>query len=226
VCNLRCSYVSFFTLCQIVARVLDVSQRIFFLGISTRYGTCLLWLCSFNPGDRCILRNCSVLYMYAYSIYHDNCSKRPISIILMYTHLNCYFMFDLWYFCCVFFCFDPFWKIGIQVDLLEPVSHFLEAARENLTGYMDQGEDSHKAANFYCVPLQVVPVDHYLSVDILWKIILPFSVYNLVYFLLQDFTPEEGRYDVIWIQWCIGQLPDDDFISFFNRTKVTWLWLH
>ncbi|ONM09952.1 methyltransferase [Zea mays] len=54
---------------------------------------------------------------------------------------------------------------------------------------MDQGEDSHKAANFYCVPLQ-------------------------------DFTPEEGRYDVIWIQWCIGQLPDDDFISFFNRAKA------
>ena len=50
---------------------------------------------------------------------------------------------------------------------MEPVSHFLEAARENLTGFMDQGEDSHKAANFYCVPLQVVPVDHYLSVDIL-----------------------------------------------------------
>ncbi|TKV91024.1 hypothetical protein SEVIR_9G067500v4 [Setaria viridis] len=76
-----------------------------------------------------------------------------------------------------------------EVDLVEPVSHFLEAARENLTGCMDQGEDSHKAANFYCVPLQ-------------------------------DFTPEEGRYDVIWIQWCIGQLPDDDFISFFNRAKV------
>jgi len=76
-----------------------------------------------------------------------------------------------------------------EVDLVEPVSHFLEAARESLTGYMDQGEDSHKAANFYCVPLQ-------------------------------DFTPEEGKYDVIWIQWCIGQLPDDDFISFFNRAKV------
>jgi hypothetical protein len=40
--------------------------------------------------------------------------------------------------------------------------------------------------------------------------------------VLQDFTPEEGRYDVIWVQWCIGQLPDDDFISFFNRAKVTW----
>ncbi|KAK1643492.1 hypothetical protein QYE76_061297 [Lolium multiflorum] len=76
-----------------------------------------------------------------------------------------------------------------EVDLVEPVSHFLEAARENLAGCMDVGQDTHKAANFYCIPLQ-------------------------------DFTPEEGRYDVIWIQWCIGQLTDDDFISFFNRAKV------
>ncbi|EAY92051.1 hypothetical protein OsI_13745 [Oryza sativa Indica Group] len=76
-----------------------------------------------------------------------------------------------------------------EVDLVEPVSHFLEAAQENLTECMEVGEDTHKAANFYCVPLQ-------------------------------DFTPDEGRYDVIWIQWCIGQLPDDDFISFFNRAKI------
>ncbi|GJN23122.1 hypothetical protein PR202_gb10742 [Eleusine coracana subsp. coracana] len=82
------------------------------------------------------------------------------------------------------------WDLVIQVDLVEPVPHFLEAARENLTGgMMDQGEDSHMAVNFYCVSLQ-------------------------------DFTPEEGRYDVIWVQWCIGQLPDDDFISFFNRAKI------
>ena len=39
-------------------------------------------------------------------------------------------------------------------------------------------------------------------------------------FLLKDFTPEAGRYDVIWIQWCVGQLPDDDFVSFFKRAKV------
>ncbi|EMS61992.1 Alpha N-terminal protein methyltransferase 1 [Triticum urartu] len=76
-----------------------------------------------------------------------------------------------------------------EVDLVEPVAHFLEAARENLSSCMDVEQDTHKAANFYCTPLQ-------------------------------DFTPEEGRYDVIWIQWCIGQLTDDDFISFFNRAKV------
>jgi protein N-terminal methyltransferase len=55
----------------------------------------------------------------------------------------------------------------MQVDLVEPVSHFLEAARENLTGCMDQGEDSHKAANFYCVPLQVLLIDRDRSLDIL-----------------------------------------------------------
>ncbi|KAF6159281.1 hypothetical protein GIB67_032052 [Kingdonia uniflora] len=76
-----------------------------------------------------------------------------------------------------------------EVDLVEPVSHFLEAARESLTCMDCTISDNHKAANFYCVPLQ-------------------------------EFTPEKGRYDVIWVQWCIGQLSDDDFVSFFKRAKV------
>lgn len=37
---------------------------------------------------------------------------------------------------------------------------------------------------------------------------------------LQEFTPDAGRYDVIWVQWCIGHLTDDDFVSFFKRAKV------
>ncbi|OVA05134.1 Protein of unknown function DUF858 [Macleaya cordata] len=76
-----------------------------------------------------------------------------------------------------------------EVDLEEPVSHFLEAARESLCPENGTVSDNHKAVNFYCVPLQ-------------------------------EFTPEAGRYDVIWVQWCIGQLADDDFISFFKRAKV------
>ncbi|KAH7673702.1 Alpha-N-methyltransferase NTM1 protein [Dioscorea alata] len=76
-----------------------------------------------------------------------------------------------------------------EVDLVEPVSHFLEAAHEKLSSEGDMDIDTHKAVNFFCVPLQ-------------------------------EFTPEAGRYDVIWIQWCIGQLPDDDFVSFFKRAKV------
>ncbi|KAK7363234.1 hypothetical protein VNO77_05368 [Canavalia gladiata] len=76
-----------------------------------------------------------------------------------------------------------------EVDLLEPVSHFLEAARETLAPGGHTNSDLHKAVNFFCVPLQ-------------------------------DFTPETGRYDVIWVQWCIGHLTDEDFVSFFQRAKV------
>ncbi|GJW85278.1 alpha N-terminal protein methyltransferase 1 [Tanacetum coccineum] len=65
----------------------------------------------------------------------------------------------------------------------------MEAARENLSPENLSVSDDHKAANFYCTPLQ-------------------------------EFTPDAGRYDVIWIQWCIGQLADDDFVSFFKRAKA------
>ncbi|PIA37843.1 hypothetical protein AQUCO_03000408v1 [Aquilegia coerulea] len=81
-----------------------------------------------------------------------------------------------------------------EVDLVEPVSHFLEVAQTNLNPEHIAVSDDHKAANFYCIPLQ-------------------------------DFTPEEGRYDIIWIQWCIGQLADDDFVSFFKRAKVKWMFI-
>ncbi|CAN0921716.1 Alpha N-terminal protein methyltransferase 1 [Linum grandiflorum] len=77
-----------------------------------------------------------------------------------------------------------------EVDLLEPVSHFLDAARASLSGEaLMTGSDEHKASNFFCVPLQ-------------------------------EFTPEAARYDVIWVQWCIGHLTDNDFISFFSRAKA------
>lgn len=34
---------------------------------------------------------------------------------------------------------------------------------------------------------------------------------------LQDFTPEEGKYDVIWTQWVLGHLTDDDLVEFWRR---------
>ena len=34
---------------------------------------------------------------------------------------------------------------------------------------------------------------------------------------LEGFHPEPQRYDVIWIQWCVGHLTDEDFVSFFQR---------
>jgi len=36
---------------------------------------------------------------------------------------------------------------------------------------------------------------------------------------LQQFTPEPGYYDVIWCQWVLGQLTDDDLLAFFFRCK-------
>ncbi|KAI3436982.1 uncharacterized protein J3R85_005921, partial [Psidium guajava] len=75
-----------------------------------------------------------------------------------------------------------------EVDLLEPVSHFLEAARQTLVPESSSAIEN-KATNFFCVPLQ-------------------------------EFTPDVGRYDVIWIQWCSGHLADDDFVSFFVRAKA------
>lgn len=41
-----------------------------------------------------------------------------------------------------------------EVDLLEPVPHFLDAARVNLSPENLIVSDSHKAANFFCLPLQ------------------------------------------------------------------------
>ncbi|XP_035040334.1 N-terminal Xaa-Pro-Lys N-methyltransferase 1 [Hippoglossus stenolepis] len=36
---------------------------------------------------------------------------------------------------------------------------------------------------------------------------------------LQDFVPESGRYDVIWIQWVIGHLTDDHLVDFLRRCQ-------
>ncbi|KAG8385173.1 hypothetical protein BUALT_Bualt03G0014400 [Buddleja alternifolia] len=75
-----------------------------------------------------------------------------------------------------------------EVDLLEPVSHFLDTARMELAPENLMVSEEYRAVNFFCVPLQ-------------------------------EFTPEAERYDVIWVQWCIGHLSDDDFVSFFKRAK-------
>ncbi|GIX78443.1 n-terminal Xaa-Pro-Lys N-methyltransferase 1-B [Caerostris darwini] len=38
-------------------------------------------------------------------------------------------------------------------------------------------------------------------------------------FGLQEFKPDENCYDVVWIQWVIGYLKDEDLISFLSRCK-------
>eukprot|EP00899_Mesostigma_viride_P004955 jgi/Mesvir1/14460/Mv05172-RA.1 len=88
-----------------------------------------------------------------------------------------------------------------EVDLVEPVAHFLKAAEASLRPQTDAESPAsaaatpgskkawpkgHRAVNFFCKPLQ-------------------------------GFTPERGRYDVIWIQWCMGHLTDSDFVGFLTR---------
>lgn len=36
---------------------------------------------------------------------------------------------------------------------------------------------------------------------------------------LQDFQPELGKYDVIWVQWVLGHLTDEDFVNFFTKCQ-------
>ncbi|CCH46604.1 hypothetical protein BN7_6198 [Wickerhamomyces ciferrii] len=36
---------------------------------------------------------------------------------------------------------------------------------------------------------------------------------------MQDWIPEKGKYWVIWCQWCVGHLPDEEFIKFLIRCK-------
>lgn len=44
-------------------------------------------------------------------------------------------------------------------------------------------------------------------------------VENIYTLGMQDFNPDERRYNVIWIQWVIGHLTDSDLISFLARCK-------
>ncbi|CAG8481368.1 7800_t:CDS:10 [Ambispora leptoticha] len=36
---------------------------------------------------------------------------------------------------------------------------------------------------------------------------------------LQEFSPDPGRYDLIWCQWVLEHLTDDDLVAFFVRSK-------
>ncbi len=95
-----------------------------------------------------------------------------------------------------------------EVDLVEPVKHYLEAAEQKLSA-LDLDADAPRKLRYLCEPLQA------------W-------------------TPDRGRYDVIWVQWCLGHLTDgapaappatkrepnsaasspDDFVALFNRCKA------
>eukprot|EP00096_Caligus_rogercresseyi_P003800 TRINITY_DN1745_c0_g1_i1.p1 TRINITY_DN1745_c0_g1~~TRINITY_DN1745_c0_g1_i1.p1 ORF type:complete len:229 (-),score=47.87 TRINITY_DN1745_c0_g1_i1:2-688(-) len=36
---------------------------------------------------------------------------------------------------------------------------------------------------------------------------------------LQDYSPKDDTYDVIWCQWVLGHLTNEDLVKFFNRCK-------
>lgn len=36
---------------------------------------------------------------------------------------------------------------------------------------------------------------------------------------MQDWEPKEGKYWLIWCQWCVGHLPDEELVKFFERCK-------
>lgn len=37
---------------------------------------------------------------------------------------------------------------------------------------------------------------------------------------LQDFVPESGVYDVVWVQWVLPYLTDEDLVEFLKRAKA------
>lgn len=42
---------------------------------------------------------------------------------------------------------------------------------------------------------------------------------QMIFAGLQDFCPEPEKYDVIWAQWVLIYLNDDDLIKFFKNCK-------
>uniref|UniRef100_A0A1I8PMU0 Alpha N-terminal protein methyltransferase 1 n=1 Tax=Stomoxys calcitrans TaxID=35570 RepID=A0A1I8PMU0_STOCA len=42
------------------------------------------------------------------------------------------------------------------------------------------------------------------------------EIYNVG---LQEFTPSSKKYDVVWSQWVLGHLTDEDLLQFFKRLK-------
>ncbi|EKX43964.1 hypothetical protein GUITHDRAFT_110071 [Guillardia theta CCMP2712] len=63
----------------------------------------------------------------------------------------------------------------------------------------------------------VEPVAHFLQTA--EKELSGFNDGNYIQIGLQDWVPQQGLYDVIWIQWVIGHLTDEDFVAFMMRCK-------
>ncbi|DBA70624.1 hypothetical protein WJX79_002756 [Trebouxia sp. C0005] len=77
-----------------------------------------------------------------------------------------------------------------EVDVVEPSHHYIESARKALSGSSAQSWPSQHKA------------------------------VNFYKVGLENWTPHSERYDVIWIQWALLYLTDDDAVAFFDRCKA------
>ena len=71
-----------------------------------------------------------------------------------------------------------------EVDVIEPVEHFLTKAKENLSAASPSSKGGARV--------------------------------NFLLQGLQDVEAKANRYDVVWIQWCIGHLTDEDCVDFLR----------
>lgn len=78
----------------------------------------------------------------------------------------------------------------VEVDVIEPSHHYIEKARQELSG----------SSSSMSWPSQHKAAEFY-EVG------------------LEKWTPVSQRYDVIWVQWALLYLTDDDAIAFFDRCK-------
>jgi protein N-terminal methyltransferase len=85
------------------------------------------------------------------------------------------------------------------VDVLEPLPHFIAEAKRRLSS------KSHKG-DFFEMGLQVNR-----SIRLISAAVSPSA---------QDFRPPLCTYDVVWIQWAIGHVTDDDMVLLLARLKA------
>ncbi|KAF8610005.1 methyltransferase domain-containing protein [Ceratobasidium sp. AG-I] len=92
-----------------------------------------------------------------------------------------------------------------DVVLVEPAEHFIGKAMQESSAW--QGiQESTKSVTFVRSPLQsfdlsTVPDGHRVGRP-------------------ADASSTETGFDVIWCQWCLGHLTDDDLVEFFKRSKA------
>lgn len=86
-------------------------------------------------------------------------------------------------------------KVSKRVDVVEPVKKFTDELVQSLGSgeWAGDGDAGVKAGRG--------------------------QVGEVINLGLQDWVPEEGVYDVIWNQWCLGHLTDAQLVAYFERCK-------